>query len=42
MCIAVERSELRNGGWNYAYGLEDAQTYDACRGEWGQYLLPPM
>ena len=42
MCIAVERSELRNGGWNYAYGLADAQTNDTCRGGWGQYLLPPM
>ena len=41
MCLAVERDASPDGGWNFYYGLEDAQTYDACRGGWDPFQLPP-
>lgn len=41
MCISIERDANPDGGWNFAYGLQDATTFDACHGGWAPYLLPP-
>jgi hypothetical protein len=41
MCLSIERDLNPDGGWNFYYGLLDASTFDACRGGWAPYQLPP-
>lgn len=41
MCLSIERDANPDGGWNFYYGLLDAPTFDACRGGWAPYTLPP-
>ena len=41
MCLSLEREANPDGGWNFSYGLLDATNFDACRGGWDPYTLPP-